>query len=130
MSSYHSNQFSDFQPTVANFTSQLNIEQAAESSTAVNNNPVTFVHADIHSNQHYGTMMVQYPQSQQTFQHTSTPIVQDNLVTNSPIQPVHPIAFFYQPPNDLYSYHIECKEISFDIVIQLLNEFDGNVSNI
>jgi hypothetical protein len=50
-------------------------------------------------------------------------IVQDNFVIN---QPVHPIKFIYQPPNDLHIYHINCKEIS----IQLLNDFSSNVSNI
>ncbi|PKY19082.1 hypothetical protein RhiirB3_432051 [Rhizophagus irregularis] len=39
---------------------------------------------------------------------------------------VHPIKFIYQPPNDIYIYHIKCKEIS----IQLLNEISNNVSNI
>ncbi|CAB4441643.1 unnamed protein product [Rhizophagus irregularis] len=39
---------------------------------------------------------------------------------------VHPIKFIYSPPNDIYIYHIKCKEIS----IQLLNEISNNVSNI
>ena len=49
--------------------------------------------------------------------------MQDNIAAD---QPIHPIVFFYRPPNDLYNYHIKCKEIS----IQLLNEFSSNVSNI
>ncbi|CAB4382553.1 unnamed protein product [Rhizophagus irregularis] len=50
-------------------------------------------------------------------------IVQDSFVIN---QLVHPVKFIYQPPNDIYIYHIKCKEIS----IQLLNEISSNVSNI
>jgi hypothetical protein len=39
---------------------------------------------------------------------------------------IHSTAFFYQPSNELYNYHINCKEISLDIVIQLLNKFNNN----
>jgi hypothetical protein len=66
------------------------------------------------SNQCYGNHDV--PMTQPSVNTTSS-IVQDNLV--------HPIMFFYRPPNDLYIYQIRCKEIS----IQLLNEFSSNVSN-
>ena len=35
-----------------------------------------------------------------------------------PIQTIHPNTFFYQPSNDPCNYHIHCKEISLDTVIQ------------
>src|ERR1043166_2004807 len=111
MSSNHSkDQFSYFQPNTTNITSQSNLEQAAESSTVNNPYVTSMQHAGIQPNQHYDAMMVQFPQSQPTFQH-------------------HSIAFFYQPPNDFCNYHIECREISSDIVIQLLNESNGNALN-
>ena len=46
-----------------------------------------------------------------------------------PIQAIYPNTFFYQPPNDPCNYHIHCKEISLDAVIQLLDEFNGNTTD-
>jgi hypothetical protein len=59
-------------------------------------------------------------------QQTTLATLQNNFVDSSKIQTVHPTAFFYQPPNELCNYHINCKEISLDIVIQLLNKFNNN----
>src|ERR1051325_2957278 len=86
------------------------------------------------SSQHYGNpetyaTMVQFSQSQQTMFRLASPITQSNFDVNSPIQPVHPNTFFYKPPNDPCNYHVECKEIPFDLVIQLLNKFNGNVAS-
>ena len=77
-----------------------------------------------HSSNQYCDMMEQLSQSQQseqTFQ--ISPIIQNTNVVN---QHTHSNIFYYQPPNDLYNYHIKCEEIS----IQLLNEFSSNMSNI
>src|ERR1051325_7305604 len=38
------------------------------------------------------------------------------------IPPVHPTAFYYRPPNDFCHYYVDCKEISYDAVIYLLNK--------
>ena len=58
-------------------------------------------HASINSSsQHYGhiSTMVQFlPPRQTTFQ-LAPPIVQNSFDVNSPIQPVHPNAFFYKQP--------------------------------
>ena len=58
--------------------------------------------------------------------------VSTSHVTSVVIQPnfVHPNAFFYQTPNDLCNYHINCKEISLEMAIQLLNELNGNTSDV
>ena len=39
-----------------------------------------------------------------------------------PTLPVHPITFYYRPPNDFCHYYVDCKEISYDAVIYLLNK--------
>jgi hypothetical protein len=71
-------------------------------------------------------MDVQSSQPYQTLQSASA-----NMIVNSPIaqrssidplQAIHPISFFYQPPNDFYIYHITTKEISRVIATQRLNE--------
>ena len=50
-------------------------------------------------------------------------------VTNTPVQVNHPNIFFFRPPNDLYHYHVICKEISYDIVEHLLNNpLNGNIN--
>jgi hypothetical protein len=71
-------------------------------------------------------------QNRQTFQ-----IISSNAVLNSPIvqetffvDQSNLIAFFYRPPNDFCNYNVKCREIPFDLVIQLLNEFNTNASNI
>ena len=44
-------------------------------------------------------------------------------IDNNPqIQPIHPTVFIYRPPNNFYHYHINCKEISYDIVESLLKK--------
>ncbi|RIA91358.1 hypothetical protein C1645_875504 [Glomus cerebriforme] len=54
-----------------------------------------------------------YQPPQQTFQ---TILAPTNLV--------HPNVFFYRPPNDSFHYYINCKEISYDTVIYLLNNLE------
>ncbi|RIA91351.1 hypothetical protein C1645_875497 [Glomus cerebriforme] len=41
--------------------------------------------------------------------------------SNIQIQTVHPIAFFFRPPNDYYHYYVKCKEITNDTIAYLLN---------
>ena len=57
-------------------------------------------------------------QSQEAVQ---TPVIE-------PAQINHPNIFFFRPPNDFYHYHVICKEISYDVVEQLLNN-PSNGSN-
>ncbi|RGB28643.1 hypothetical protein C1646_767561 [Rhizophagus diaphanus] len=61
-----------------------------------------------------------------TFNSSISPIMQNSFIIDQ--QKLHPSTFFYQSPNDPCNYHINCKEISIDTVIQLLNEF--NVSSL
>ncbi|CAB5188029.1 unnamed protein product [Rhizophagus irregularis] len=97
-----------------NLSFQMNPEQAAAGSRM--NTPYMDVqNASINLSNQY------YDNPEQISVNSS--IVQDNFVIN---QLVHPIKFIYRPPNDIYIYHIKCKEIS----IQLLNEISSNVSNI
>ena len=42
-------------------------------------------------------------------------------VIDTPVQINHPDIFFFRPPNDFYHYHVICKEISYDVIEQLLN---------
>ena len=50
-------------------------------------------------------------------------------VTGTSVQVNHPNVFFFRPPNDLYHYHVICKEISYDIVEHLLNNpLNGNIN--
>ncbi|CAB5128847.1 unnamed protein product [Rhizophagus irregularis] len=47
-------------------------------------------------------------------------------------QPIAPsLAFFYNPPSFLISYHITCEEIpvSFELVYQLTNDADDRAYN-
>ncbi|GBB97527.1 hypothetical protein RclHR1_00300006 [Rhizophagus clarus] len=53
---------------------------------------------------------------------------QNNLVVDQQ-KPNHPFTFFYQPPNDPCNYHINCREISINTLIQLLNELNGATTN-
>ena len=127
MNENHSrDQFSGSETFQINLASQPNL---AEGLTASHVN-VSYVNslqnASIYSqSQQYGSP---FPQPQQTFHLASvntivnSPIAQNNFVINSLTQPINPISFFYQPPNDLCNYRINCNEISFDTVIQLLNE--------
>ncbi|RIA90370.1 hypothetical protein C1645_823503 [Glomus cerebriforme] len=75
----------------------------------------------------------QISDSQPTFNQSNLEQVATTSHLNVPYVPFasyvpHPDQFFYNPPNDPFNYHIKCKEISFDIVIQLLNEsFNGNI---
>jgi hypothetical protein len=51
------------------------------------------------------------------------PVVYDtNHVIVSPQLTIHPINFFYRPPNELYQYNIKCQEISYSTAIYLLNK--------
>src|SRR4051812_18756299 len=43
---------------------------------------------------------------------------------------VHPTVFFYRPPNDLYHYLINCKEIPYDIVERLLKKLFNDKENV
>src|SRR5437016_785657 len=105
-------QFSEnFQANIVNLTSHPNLD-LTESSTAAHMNVPHVIHASIHNPETYA-MMAQFPQPPQ--------LQQTTFQLTSPIQPVHPSAFFYKPPNDICNYHIKCKEISLDLVIQLLN---------
>jgi hypothetical protein len=103
-----------------NLSSQMNLEQEATDSR------ITIPYVDVQntsihlSNQYYDnnpevSMMRQIS--------VNSPIVQNNFTSD---QLVHPTIFFYRPPNDLHTYHVKCKEISF----QLLDEFSNNVYNI
>src|ERR1043165_661988 len=118
-SNNQSSNFVNFQTAITtNHTSQSNL---AESSTATQINVPYVEYTNIYSsNQHYG--------NQETYSTMIEP--QQTFQLTLPIQPVHSSEFFYRPPNDSCNYHIECREISLDLVIQLLNEFNGNfVSN-
>ncbi|RIA79967.1 hypothetical protein C1645_839537 [Glomus cerebriforme] len=48
------------------------------------------------------------------------------LSTNSQNQNP-PTVFYYQPPNDYYHYHINCKKISCNDVISLLDNKEFNI---
>ena len=82
--------------------------EGQESSTAPND--VTYV-AQSHN-------LVPSFQVQQTVidSHVQT------TTANIQIQPVHPTVFFYRPPNDIYHYYVNCKEIPNDNVAYLLNK--------
>src|SRR5205814_982679 len=41
-------------------------------------------------------------------------------------QLIHPNVFYYRPPNDFYHYHVRCKELSNNIIKDLLNELFKN----
>jgi hypothetical protein len=47
---------------------------------------------------------------------------QQTLQTTLVTTPFHPTIFFYQPPNDLCHYYVNCKEISYDTVTYILNK--------
>ena len=116
-------QFSGLENSQINFESQSSLGQAAEGSTA----NVSYVQSGSPD-----AMPVQFPQHQQTSQHTSvntivnSPIVQNNFVVDSPIQP---ILFFYRPPNEFCHYYVQCKEIPYDTIPCLLGrsiQFNDN----
>lgn len=100
------NQQLNFNQNIMGTSSHMNI------STAQHNN---------NNNQQYTT------QVNTTFNSSISPIMQNNFIIDQ--QKLHPSTFFYQPPNDPCNYHINCKEISIDTVIQLLNEFNGNTND-
>ncbi|GES91850.1 hypothetical protein GLOIN_2v1783804 [Rhizophagus clarus] len=93
---------------------------------------VTSTHSvSIHpSNQHYNMIQLSQPQqNEQTFQSNAvvnSVIVQDNSIVDQS----NSVAFFFQPPDDFCNYHVKCWEVSFDLVIQLLNELNTNSSSI
>src|ERR1051325_6557417 len=41
---------------------------------------------------------------------------------NPTLTAVHSTVFYYQPPNEFCHYYVDCKEISYDAVIYLLNK--------
>jgi hypothetical protein len=44
-----------------------------------------------------------------------------------PHLPVHPNKFFYQPPNDLFNYHIKCERVSKQLLNRPINiQLKGN----
>ena len=53
-----------------------------------------------------------------------------NLSQQDSIQPVHPTAFFFRPPNDTYHYRISCKEISYDAIESLLKKLFNDKEHI
>jgi hypothetical protein len=48
---------------------------------------------------------------------------------NPTLTAVHSTVFYYQPPNEFCHYYVDCKEISYDAVIYLLNK-SLKVSNV
>src|SRR6266542_2432468 len=117
-SNYSKDQF--FGSNNMNIASETNSVQAT-TDWHVNIPYVTVQNESIHSsNPYYGnpevSMMAKISQSStvNSFIHP-LPIVQDIINID---QPIRPVTFFYQPPNDLYNYHIICKKIS----AQSLNE--------
>ncbi|CAB4440397.1 unnamed protein product [Rhizophagus irregularis] len=38
-----------------------------------------------------------------------------------------PNIFYYKPPNDLYHYHISCKEVPYNTIISLLNNNEFSI---
>ena len=144
MNENHSrDQFSGSENFQINLASQPNPAEGLTASHVNASYVNSLQNASIYSpSQHYGnpevyTLTGQFPQPQQTLHLASvntivdSPIAQNNFVVNSLTQPINPISFFYQPPNDLCNYRINCNEISFDTVIQLLNEpnINRNQSN-
>lgn len=122
---YRKDQFSENFQTIMtnNITPQINLEQVAIDSR-MNIPHVAVENANIHSqNQHY-----ENPASYAIMTRIPHPLVNMTVVNPPPdnflIDLHHHIAFFYQPPNDLYNYCIKCKEISFDTV----NNFKENES--
>ncbi|RIA90368.1 hypothetical protein C1645_823502 [Glomus cerebriforme] len=103
-------QFPSFQPIFNNFMPQSNFQQTSTPSQ---------------TNASYMTSVQNVVQPQQAF-------LPNNFMINqqSSNQSDHSIVFFYQPPNDPCNYHVNCKEISFSEIIQLLNEFfNGNINS-
>src|SRR4051794_34224447 len=105
----------------SNLTPQSNLTESATVPHVNIPNVTSMQHAS--TNLHYGN-----PQPPQSFQLTSVnTAVNSSIVQNNWV--VHPIAFFYRPPNDFHYYCIRCKEISVGTVIQSFNEFSGNSNN-
>ena len=51
-------------------------------------------------------------------------VLQQEIQTHTHLRPnyhLHPMVFYYRPPNDLYYYDVYCKAISYNNVIYLLN---------
>lgn len=95
-------QFSDSQPNFNNYTFQSIPEQAS-----------------------YVNLPCMAPTQNVTIEHQLT-FGQNNFIGDQ--QNLY--YFYYQPPNDHCNYHICCKEISLNKVIQLLNEFsDGDINS-
>ena len=66
----------------------------------------------------------QYQSPRQTFQTPANNMnsIPEQTSSEHPTLPVHPTTFYYQPPNDFCHYYVDCKEISYDAVIYLLNK--------
>src|ERR1051325_6349986 len=71
-----------------------------------------------------GVYSPQYQSPQQTFQTPANNMnsISEQTSSEHPTLPVHPTTFFYRPPNDFCYYYADCKEISYDAVIYLLNK--------
>ena len=71
--------------------------------------------SDVYSPQHQSLQQIQTLANNIN----STP---DQTSSEHPTLPVHPTTFYYRPPNDFCHYYVDCKEISYDAVIYLLNK--------
>ncbi|GES85369.1 hypothetical protein GLOIN_2v1474372 [Rhizophagus clarus] len=96
------NQFFDSDNTISNLAPQTNFEQVVI-DPRMNIPYVTVQNDDIHSSNNHKVFMGQI--SQPPVDTINSSIVQNKF------NPIHPIAFFYQPPNDLYIYQIRCNEL-------------------
>ena len=78
-----------------------------------------------------GIYFPQYQSPQQTLQTPANNMssIPEQTSSEHPTLSVHPTTFYYQPPNDFCHYYVDCKEISYDAVIYLLNK-SLKVSNV
>ncbi|CAG8596845.1 4502_t:CDS:1 [Funneliformis mosseae] len=91
-------------------SSQSNLEQVTESSTASSENMCHVVSTPSQADS---------MQSAPSYQPSQT-----NSFGNPTIQrqPVHPNTFIYRPPNEYCQYHVICEKISNDLIIKLLRK--------
>ncbi len=91
-----------------NFTilSQSNLEQVTKSSTTLRSKNVSYVT--------YNTW--------QQFGNNTSP-----QQTPIPIHIVYSNIFIYWSPSDYHQYYVDCKKISNDLILQLLNKHKENI---
>src|SRR6266542_1336955 len=109
--SFIPNYYADSQEN--NVFTTSNIEQPADSSTVSSENGSLHVTTT-------PTISTTLPQNSQA------PIIVQTSSFGNPQNQI-PNIFFYRPPNSYFQYYVNCKKISIDFVIQLLNKGKENI---